>query len=99
MNQRPWWLLPPGSVNPLWWIPIGAAVLAADFFLGPSPMFPVIYSLPVILAAWYSGRWPALALSLAVPILRLALLLARAPVDLPAQEGATLLHGVVIAVL
>jgi hypothetical protein len=100
MTTRPWWLLPPGRLNPWWWIPFGAGLLWLDFLTGPSATFPVLYVLPVCLAAWYSGRWPALALAVAVPLARLAALVERTPSqDLPTLAFATLLRGVVIVFL
>jgi hypothetical protein len=98
MSKRPWWLLPQGRIHPLWWTGLGAAMLWVDHLIGPEAQYPVIYILPVILAAWYSGRWPALALAVAVPLVRLAFL-----VDLPtpADERSALalrtaIRGVII---
>jgi len=100
MTRRPWWLLPPGRLNPMWWLLLGAATLWIDYLVGPSAMFPVIYSVPVILAAWYSGLWPALALATAVPLFRLIVLLvpSRSP-DFTTLALATLLRGVAVAFL
>jgi hypothetical protein len=52
---RPWWLLPPGRINALWWLALGAAMLAIERFGGPTGQYPVVYAVPVALAAWYSG--------------------------------------------
>jgi K+-sensing histidine kinase KdpD len=72
MNQqafaRPWWLLPLGRLHPLWWVGIAGLLLWVDYVTGPKTQFPVVYVIPVTLAAWYSGRWPALALALAMPL-------------------------------
>jgi hypothetical protein len=98
MTKRPWWLLPPGRLNPMWWILLGAVVLWLDYLTGPLAGFPVIYAVPVILAAWYSGPWPSLALAAAVPLLRLAVLMAQNPApDFTTAALATLLRGVVVA--
>jgi hypothetical protein len=75
MSERPWWLLPPGRIHPVWWMALGAAMLWVDHVAGPPAQFPVLYALPVSLAAWYSGKWPALALAIAVPLFRIAVLL------------------------
>src|SRR6266850_911154 len=65
MNQqafaRRWWLLPVGRLHPLWWVGIAGLLLWVDYVTGPKTQFPVVYAIPVTLAAWYSGRWPALA--------------------------------------
>lgn len=59
---RPWWLLPTRRVDARWWLIAGAAMTAVDYLAGPDSQFPVVYALPVVLAAWYSGRTPAIAL-------------------------------------
>src|SRR5690242_11422981 len=50
-------------------------MVAADYFIGPDSQFPVLYFVPVSLAAWYSGRRPAVALALAVPFFHLVYML------------------------
>jgi hypothetical protein len=72
---RPWWLLPPGRLHPLWWVGIAGLLLWGDYVTGPKTEFPVVYAIPVTLAAWYSGRWPALALALAMPLVHVVFLL------------------------
>jgi len=100
-TKRPWWLLPPGRIQPVWWIVLGAVMLWIDYFLSPTVHFPVIYAVPVILAAWYSGKWPALALAVAVPLVRLAFLVMPldASEDLATVAFATAFRGVVIVFL
>jgi hypothetical protein len=66
-NTKPLWMLPMGRLHPAWWIVVGALAIWADYVLGPDSQFPVIYAIPVALAAWYSGRWAAVALALAMP--------------------------------
>lgn len=56
----------PGS-----YVVAGAAILALDVLTGPYLQFPVLFVLPVALAAWYCGRGTALALALGLPALRL----------------------------
>jgi hypothetical protein len=67
--SRPWWLLPPGRVHPKWSIAAGGALIAIDYVTGPNPQAPFLYFFPVALAAWYSGRMPALILSLVMPLM------------------------------
>jgi hypothetical protein len=101
MNVRPWWLLPPGRIHPGWWIALGVLILWADFVTGPAAAFPVAYVLPVIFAAWYSGKMAAIGLACAVPVLRILLLLWS-----PNQQGdlvslvlATLFRGTVVLLI
>jgi hypothetical protein len=96
--NRPWWLLPPGRIHPLWWAALGAAMLCVDYLTSESTNFPVGYVVPVILAAWYSGMWPALALAIAVPMFRLMFLVMpySSPGQMAGVAAATALRGVVI---
>lgn len=85
----------------MWWIALGAAMLWIDYLTSRAGQFPVVYVLPVILAAWYSGKWPALGLAIAVPVFRLLVLVL--PVH-PLEEMVSLalptaLRGIVIAFL
>jgi hypothetical protein len=98
--KRPWWLLPPGRINALWWLALGAAMLAIERFGGPTGQYPVVYAVPVALAAWYSGRLVSLALAVSVPLARLLFLVA--PGSAPMNVTLLLLtvfRGVVIAFL
>ena len=95
---RPWWLLPSGRIQPLWWVALGAAMLWIDFVMLPTAQFPVVYAVPVILAAWYSGKWPAIALAIVVPVFRLLFLVMPHNPDegIAGLALATAFRGVVI---
>jgi hypothetical protein len=60
--------LPLGRLDPRWWAAIGGVLICADYATGPKPQFPVFYIIPVTLAAWYSGRWSAVALGTTIPL-------------------------------
>lgn len=98
---RPWWLLPDGKIQPLWWIALGAAMLWVDYVVSGGGQFPVVYVIPVILAAWYSGKWPAVGLAIAVPVFRVLVFVM--PFHQPEGFGslllATALRGIVIVFL
>jgi hypothetical protein len=66
--SRPWWLLPAGRVHLGWFIAAGGVLVALDYVTGPNPQAPFLYFFPVALAAWYSGRTPALLLSVVMPL-------------------------------
>jgi hypothetical protein len=70
-RDRPWWLLPPTRVAPAWWLLMAAALLLVEYAVGSYNQFPVVYIIPVTLAAWYSGRWPALLIAIALPAVHL----------------------------
>ena len=73
--DRPWWLLPLGRIHAGWWALAGVLILASDYFAGVDSQFPTLYAIPVALAAWYSDRWPAVALAIAVPVFHIAFVL------------------------
>src|SRR5262249_62218677 len=66
--MRPWWLLPLGRIHPLWWIGIAGPLVTLDYLTGPKPEFPVLFTIPVTVAAWSSGRAPAVTLAIVLPI-------------------------------
>jgi hypothetical protein len=100
-TTRPWWLLPDGKIKPVWWIALGAVMLWIDYLTSRDGQFPVIYVLPVMLAAWYSGKWPAVGLAVAVPVFRLLVLVMphREVGDMGSLALATALRGIVIVFL
>ena len=85
----------------MWWIALGAVMLWIDDLTSTSEHFPVVYVLPVILAAWYSGKWPAVALAIAVPVVRLLFLVmpTQPPEGITSLALATAFRGVVIVFL
>lgn len=61
-----------------WWLAVlsvSAGLLAADFFTGPFILFPLTFVLPVSLAGWFLGRWPAVVIAVALTSLRFVLVL------------------------
>jgi hypothetical protein len=94
---RPWWLLPPGRIHPAWWIAACAAIIGSDY-IGGVEFFPLLYTIPVVLAAWYSGRGASMALAVAVPLIRLAILgqLAGEPGAAWSLGVVTIARGVVV---
>ena len=91
--ERPWWLLPVGRIHARWWALVGVALIAADYAAGPDSQFPMLYAIPVSLAAWYSGRWPAIALAIAVPLFHVILVMTL----IQGTENAMLLATMTVA--
>ncbi len=54
------------------WGSLALAILAVDYITGPFIQFPILFVLPVALAAWVSGRHAGLALAVALPCVRLS---------------------------
>ena len=96
----PWWLLPLGRVNPWWWTLAAALFIALDYFLDAGTAFPTLYLIPVILAAWYSGRSAAIALAAAVSVFHLlVLILGWQGESLTLPILMTIVRGAVISVI
>jgi hypothetical protein len=81
---RPWWVIPSGYIRPIWFLATIPLLVAGEYAAGPNNAYPLLYSVPVFLAAWCSGRRAALALAVAVPLSQLIFLFSvwRSPPDL-----------------
>jgi hypothetical protein len=96
-RERPWWLLAPARVSFMWWVVMAAALLVVEYTTGLYNQFPVAYVIPVSLAAYYSGRLPALVLAVAIPIVHLAFVLfEQTPADVLGLAAFTAFRGSVI---
>jgi hypothetical protein len=63
--------IPRRSLYPAYWISLSTIVAIVDYLLGPHVQFPIVFVIPVGLAAWYSGlRW-GLSLAVILPAIRL----------------------------
>src|SRR5258706_8657282 len=100
-HDRPWWLPPPGHLHAAWWIAIALPLLWIEYVTGAYARFPVVYVIPVSVAAWYSGRWPALALAAAIPLAHLVFAVASGSPQEPLSTlvAATAFRGIVIVVM
>jgi hypothetical protein len=96
--ERPWWLLPPMRLHAAWWLALAASLLAVEYTTGFYSQFPLVYVIPVSLAAYYSGRGTALTLAVAIPIAHFifALLEAQTPDVLTLAPPAILRGSVII---
>jgi len=91
--ERPWWLLPVGRVHPLWWIAVGLATIWIDYEVGPVSQLPNLYIFPVLAAAWYSGRSPAVAIAVAAAASHLVFLMTAS------QPSAGLTFNILITIV
>jgi hypothetical protein len=53
------------------WISLSILIAGADFTSGSDIQFPILYLLPIVMAAWFSKRTYALVLAGVLPCLRL----------------------------
>lgn len=61
-----------------WWlvlVSVATLLLVLDYLTGPLIRFPVTFVLPVALAAWFLGRWPALGFGIVLSLLRFVVVL------------------------
>jgi hypothetical protein len=80
---------------------ITGLLLWIDYLTGPKTEFPAVYFIPVTLAAWYSGRRPALALAVALPVAHVVLLVAlwKQPGSIATLLAMTTIRGAVIVAM
>lgn len=71
---RPWWVVPSGRIRPVWWLAATPLFIWLDYAAGPDTPYPLLYFVPVCIAAWYSGLRTALALAIGLPLAHLGLL-------------------------
>lgn len=55
---------------PLYLVALAACILIVDYLTGPLIQFPILYTIPVLLAAWYHGRILGYGLAVAMPLTR-----------------------------
>ena len=67
-TRAPWLLL--AQLHPLWWVPLGAGLAAADYATGHAAVPPVFAPVAAI-AAWFSGAWSGVLIALFLPFARL----------------------------
>lgn len=65
-------LLRPHALPAAWWGALAAALLGLDYITGPDIHVTSTFAVPILLAAWYSGRWSALSLAFILPGVHLA---------------------------
>ncbi len=94
---RPWWLLPVGRVNPVWWFAFAGVLTAIDASGGALVDYPAVYFIPTVFAAWYSGRRTALGLVAVVTSVQLVELGMTPDVAWLLPLGMTILRAVVIS--
>jgi hypothetical protein len=80
-RTKPWWLLPSTRVPGLWWLALAIPLIWIDYVTGLHNQFPMVYVIPVCLAAWYSGRAPALALAIVFPLAQFTFVVLEQPAD------------------
>ena len=68
-------MLPLGRLDSRWSIAGALLIVLVDYLTGRAVPVPAIYSVPVAVAAWYSGRAAGLLLAFMLPLSHLALVL------------------------
>src|SRR6185295_17616983 len=65
---RPWWVVPSGHIHPIWWLVVAPLIIWADYVAGAGNQYPLLYVIPVCIAAWYSGTGAAVGLAIVIPL-------------------------------
>jgi K+-sensing histidine kinase KdpD len=55
---------------PVYWVVLSVLIFALDHLTGPYIQFPILFLIPVTLAAVYSGRWWGVGLAIVMPLIR-----------------------------
>lgn len=84
---------------PVWIVVVACLVLLADYFTGPAINFPILYLVPVMLAASYSGLRLALFLAVLMPLSRIYFVTRWGVPYLEMYLGANTITRIVILVL
>ena len=74
------------TFSPVYWCLLGVATVALDHLTGPYIRFPILFLLPVMLAAWYNGRGWGWGLAIILPLAQGVLLMAVWPKHGPVLE-------------
>jgi predicted membrane protein len=61
--KHPW-------VMPWYWVALSMLLIAADHLTHPYIQFPILFLIPVVLAAVYNGPWWGLGLAIVMPLVR-----------------------------
>ncbi len=77
---------------------LAAGVLLVDYFTGRQIQFPILYVLPIGLAAWYGHAGLAYGMSLTLPLVRIAFYLPWQEIEPPAWIGINALIRVMTLV-
>ncbi len=60
------------TIRPRHWVGASVAILALEYLTGPFIQFPILFTLPVVLAAAGAGRAWGLALAVGLPLVHLS---------------------------
>jgi hypothetical protein len=80
-------------VSATWWFALAAILAGVAYLLGPRIQFSATFVVPVLLAAWYSGRAAGLTLAAALPLTYLAFTLIAW--NEPAAAGSSVVSAIV----
>jgi len=56
------------SLLPAYWAAVAVVILFCEYLTEPFIKFPILFLVPIALAAWYSGRWWGIGLAVSMPV-------------------------------
>jgi hypothetical protein len=75
-------------------------MLGLEYMTGGYSHMPVLYVIPVCLAGWYSGKWPALMLAVGITVAHVLFVWSVTPADaVVAVIARSILRGTVISIM
>ena len=57
------------SFLPVYWVVLAVVILFCDYLTQPFIRFPILFLVPIALAAWYSGRWWGIGLAVSMTVI------------------------------
>ena len=57
------------NLLPVYWVAVAIVILFCEYLTEPFIKFPILFLVPIALAAWYSGRWWGIGLAVSMPLL------------------------------
>jgi hypothetical protein len=88
------------SFLPACWVVAAIGILFCDYLTQPFIKFPILFLIPIALAAWYSGRWWGIGLAVSMTLAHTGLLrVAGAAETMAATAVNDLIRMVVLSIL
>ena len=89
-------LLKHPRVMPFYWIALSLLIIGADHLADPYIQFPILFLLPITLAAVYNGRWWGVGLAAIMPVIRCYIEVSATPLIMTQEVINTVIHLIVL---
>ena len=89
-------LLKHPRMMPLYWTALSLLIIGADHLTDPYIQFPILFLLPITLAAVYNGRWWGVGLAALMPVIRCYIEVSARPLIMTQEVINTVIHLIVL---